>query len=62
MRSGKKRKQSDWQFAMEQIGREFRNSYPPLEKLSPQLRALITRLERKTRVRRKRQQRNEGDD
>jgi hypothetical protein len=33
--SMKKRKQSDWRFAIEQIGRELRKAYPPPENFSP---------------------------
>ena len=54
-------KQSDWQFAMEQIGRELRKAYAPPENLPPRLAVLVTRLERQMPARRNRQRRDEED-
>ena len=45
--SRKKRKQSDWWFAIEQIGRELRKAYPPPENLPPRLGVLLMQLERR---------------
>jgi hypothetical protein len=45
--SRKKRKQSDWGFAMEQIGRDLRKTYPPLENLPSRFGVLLMQLERK---------------
>jgi hypothetical protein len=59
--SRRKQKQSDWQFAMDHIGRELREAYPPQE-LTSKLHALAKRLERKTAMRRTRQQRNKGEE
>ena len=57
----KTRIQSDWLFAMEQIGRELRKAYSPPENLPPRLGVLVRRLEREVLVRRNRQRREEED-
>jgi len=48
MRAGqKRRKQSDWQFTMEQIGRELGKIYQQPKRLPGQLRAVVMQLESK---------------
>jgi hypothetical protein len=48
-RRGKtKRKQTHWEFTMDQIGRELRNVYPAREKLPPPLRILAKQLDKFT--------------
>jgi hypothetical protein len=58
----KKHKPSDWQFTIEQIGRELRNLYAARENLPRQLRALTKQLERKITTRRGRARRRASED
>jgi len=53
----------DWQFTMEQIGRELRKVDPPAN-MPPRLRALFTELERKWAIAMRRNQelgKNDGE-
>jgi hypothetical protein len=38
----KKQTQSDWRFALEQIGQELRECYPAPENMSPELSTMLT--------------------
>jgi len=51
----KKHGPTDWQFTMEQIGRELGKIYRRPGQLPPRLRAVVMQLERKVPVRRGRQ-------
>jgi hypothetical protein len=55
----KQNKQSESRFTLEQIGRELRKFYPPQENLSPELSALVARLEQQIMRRRRDRQWNE---
>ena len=56
MRSGRKKDEpTDWQFTMEQIGRELGKIYREPKRLPRRLRGVVMQLERQVPVRRGRQ-------